>query len=325
MKNIKYLLLCSLLASAGCSDNGFLFRSIGSYDTPEHKGVYLVGAPYEVDGVKYTPKEDYDYFDSGNASWFKVDPDHPLTANGELADDSKMTAMHRTLPLPSVIRLTNLNNQMSALIRVNDRGPYDNNRIIDVSKAAADYLNFSKSGVTPVQIEIMVRESQNLKKEMLAAKQSAAAANEETVLNSDKILYPGLNNKDIENLTLSKKKATPYAAVQEKEQTVSADPAEEQAVQPVSKKAASPGILYAGSGDTPKYYVQIGAFAKEDSVQKIQKTLSGYNNLFVTNRYKNGQLLHYVRIGPYKTEAESTNVLDKVQALGYADAAVVFE
>lgn len=316
MKHLSFLLLPLLTLMSACSDNGFLFRSVGSYDTPQKTGVYLIGEPFEVNGVTYTPREDYDYFDSGNAFWYEADVNHPLTANGEVFDSSKLTAMHRTLPLPSVIRLTNLNNQLSTFVRVNDRGPYDNNRIIDVSKAVAEKLNFSKTRVTPVQIEIMALESQKLKQEMLNNSRSKTRAGE-VILDSDKILYPEMNNQQIDNLTLRslQKKSV------EKQENVAKKPVKRF----VQTESQQPAILYAGSADTPKYYVQIGAFSQDESVQKVKNDLKNYADLFVTEKYKNGQLLHSVRIGPYKTEAECVNVLDKIHASGYSDAIVVFE
>ena len=141
--SIFVCLVSAVIGCSSCSDNGILFRSVGSYDkATTDRSFYLIGKPYEVDGVTYTPAENYDYFDSGDAFWFTVDPDHPFTANGERNDGTRFTAMHRTLPLPSVVRITNLNNHASVLVRVNDRGPYDNARLIDVSEPVAKYLNF---------------------------------------------------------------------------------------------------------------------------------------------------------------------------------------
>ena len=318
MKHLSFIFLPLLTFISACSDNGFLFRSVGSYDMPQKTGVYLIGEPFEVNGVTYTPREDYDYFDSGNAFWYEADADHPLTANGEVFDSSKLTAMHRTLPLPSVIRLTNLNNQLSTLVRVNDRGPYDNNRIIDVSKAVAEKLNFSKTRVTPVQIEIMALESQKLKQEMLNNPSPKTTPAGEIILDSDKILYPEMNNQQIDNLTLR----SPKKKRVEKQENAVKQPLKERLVQAETQQ---PAVLYAGSVDTPKYYVQIGAFSQDESVQKVKNDLKNYTDLFVTEKYKNGQLLHSVRIGPYKTQAECANVLDKIHASGYSDAIVVFE
>ncbi|MBQ6855067.1 MAG: septal ring lytic transglycosylase RlpA family protein [Alphaproteobacteria bacterium] len=325
----KILCLSCAFCLFGCSDNGFLFRSVGSYNQSKSVGTYLVGAPYEINGVVYTPKEDYDYFDSGDAFWYSEDKNHPLTANGEIYDKNKMTAMHKTLPLPSIVKITNLNNQMSAFVRVNDRGPFDNNRIMDVSEATARYLNFSKTKVTPIQIEIMVLESQKLKEQLnkthfnrilsltdTSQKETSTKITQgETILDSDKILYPGLKQEKIENLKLKQmdKDASSFKTLLNK-QTLS-----DTLIQP--KKNA---VLYAGSGKEG-YYVQIGAFSKEKSVHKIRQKLKAYDNLKVKDKYKNGQLLHYVRIGPLETQNKALKILDKIHNEGYADATIIFE
>lgn len=345
--NKKYLFLGVCLILSGCSDNGFLFRSIGSYDVPKNRGVYLIGEPYEINNVRYVPHEDYDYFDSGDAFWYTANKNNPLTANGELYDSTKMTAMHRTLPLPSIVRITNLNNQTSAVVRVNDRGPFDNNRIIDVSEATAKYLNFSKNGVTPVQIEVLAMESKALKEELIGLKAKKGATIGEVAIDSNKILYPGMDAADIQNLKLDstpqstiKANAAPkeptaagltYYQLKKNKQLPQTTPK-----QTVVRAINSPGgtashsyqnneIIYSGQNDTPKFYVQVGAFSKSESVQSIRQNLRSFPDLFIFDKMKGGQLLHYVRIGPYKTEAEAANVLDKVHASGYADSAVIFE
>ena len=211
-----------------------------------------------------------------------------------------------------------MNNQLSTFVRVNDRGPYDNNRIIDVSKAVAEKLNFSKNGVTPVQIEIMAMESKKLKEEMLNHQNTKRTTPDgEVILETNKILYPEMNNQQIDNLTLRQAKSQPIKEMQ----SLPVKPEKSLVAQSPRESA----ILYAGSNDTPKYYVQVGAFSLADSAQKVKENLKNHSNLFVTEKFKKKRLLHFVRIGPYKTQAECANVLDKVHASGYADAIIVFE
>ena len=105
------------------------------------EGVYKIGKPYKVNGVWYFPKEDYNYDEVGYASWYGPDFHNKRTANGEIFDMNMLSAAHKTLPLPSVIRVTNLQNGRSLVLRVNDRGPFVNDRILDVSKKAAHLLD----------------------------------------------------------------------------------------------------------------------------------------------------------------------------------------
>ncbi len=157
------------VALAACTDNGVLFRSFGSYDKKDIGGVYKVGAPYQVKGIWYTPTEDYTYSAKGMASWYEGDPDNPLTDNGEVFDAEQLTARHRTLPLPSLVRITNLENGNTAIVRVNDRGPYVHNRLIDVSHKVAEALEFQEQGTTLVQVDILADESRSMKDQLIQA------------------------------------------------------------------------------------------------------------------------------------------------------------
>jgi rare lipoprotein A len=120
---------------------------------PKGGGVYRVGSPYVVAGRVYVPEADPHYRAEGIASWYGADFHGRATANGEVFDADGITAAHPTLPLPSYVRVTNLRNSRSLIVRVNDRGPYAGNRIIDVSKRAANLLYFTMSGTAWVRVE----------------------------------------------------------------------------------------------------------------------------------------------------------------------------
>lgn len=135
-------------------------------------GTYKVGNPYKIMGKWYYPKEDYYYSEVGMASWYGADFHAKTTANGEKYDMNSLTAAHRTLPLPSIVKVTNLENGRSLVLRVNDRGPYAKGRIIDVSKRASQLLGFHTQGTTKVRVEIMTKESKALKAALLGEKYS---------------------------------------------------------------------------------------------------------------------------------------------------------
>ncbi|WP_316178761.1 septal ring lytic transglycosylase RlpA family protein [Bradyrhizobium sp. SZCCHNRI1009] len=124
---------------------------------PKGGGVYRVGKPYTVAGKTYVPEEDTNYRAEGLASWYGDDFHGRLTANGEVFDMTSLTAAHPTLPLPSYARVTNLANGKSLIVRINDRGPYHGNRLIDVSNKAADLLEFKGSGIARVRVEYVGR------------------------------------------------------------------------------------------------------------------------------------------------------------------------
>jgi rare lipoprotein A len=124
---------------------------------PRGGGTYRVGKPYVVAGRTYVPEEDANYRAEGLASWYGDDFHGRLTANGEVFDMTSLTAAHPTLPMPSYARVTNLSNGKSLIVRVNDRGPYHGNRLIDVSNKAAELLEFKGNGVAKVRVEYVGR------------------------------------------------------------------------------------------------------------------------------------------------------------------------
>jgi rare lipoprotein A len=124
---------------------------------PKGGGTYRVGKPYMVAGQTYVPEEDPNYRAEGLASWYGDDFHGRLTANGEVYDTAAISAAHPTLPMPSYVRVTNLANKKSLVVRVNDRGPYHRNRVIDLSLRAAHLLDFHGDGVARVRVEYIGR------------------------------------------------------------------------------------------------------------------------------------------------------------------------
>jgi rare lipoprotein A len=133
-------------------------RVVGLGDpVPKGGGTYRVGKPYTVAGQVYVPEEDVNYQQEGMASWYGDDFHGRQTANGEVFDMGSLTAAHPTLPMPSYARVTNLHNRKSLIVRINDRGPYHGNRLIDVSNRAAELLEFKGNGVARVRVEYVGR------------------------------------------------------------------------------------------------------------------------------------------------------------------------
>src|SRR5580658_3715018 len=124
---------------------------------PKGGGTYRVGKPYTVAGRVYVPEEDVNYRQDGLASWYGDDFHGRLTANGEVFDMASLSAAHPTLPMPCYARVTNLANGKSLIVRVNDRGPYHGNRVMDVSSRAAELLEFKGNGVAKVRVEYVGR------------------------------------------------------------------------------------------------------------------------------------------------------------------------
>lgn len=122
--------------------------------TPKANPQFKVGKPYSINGKVYYPTIQPKYSKIGLASWYGPKFDKKLTANGEIFDRNLMTAAHKTLPLPSIAKVTNLENGRAVYVRVNDRGPYVGNRIIDLSERAAEKLGFKGKGTARVLVEL---------------------------------------------------------------------------------------------------------------------------------------------------------------------------
>ncbi|MBE9557467.1 MAG: septal ring lytic transglycosylase RlpA family protein [Proteobacteria bacterium] len=129
------------------------------YSKPFDPGTFKVGNAYQVEGLWYYPKVDLAYEESGIASWYGPNFHGKKTANGEIFDMNLIGAAHKTLPLPSVVRVTNLENGRSLIVRINDRGPFVRGRIIDMSKRAAELLGMTSKGTAMVHVRLLPEES----------------------------------------------------------------------------------------------------------------------------------------------------------------------
>ncbi len=156
-------LLGASLMLAGCAETTLAVDTAKALnagnEASDRATGYKIGSPYEVRGQWYVPHENYEYDEVGIASWYGPKFHGRSTANGERFDQNALTAAHRTLPMPSLVRVTNLKNGRSVDLRINDRGPFSKNRIIDVSKKAADLLDFRRDGTTRVRVRILASES----------------------------------------------------------------------------------------------------------------------------------------------------------------------
>ena len=121
----------------------------------KRKAVYKIGNPYFINGIKYTPKEEKNYYEEGIASWYGPNFHGKLTANGEIFNQYDITAAHKTLPLPSIVRVTNLENNREIIVRINDRGPFVGNRIIDLSLKSAQLLGIQQKGTAEVKLQLL--------------------------------------------------------------------------------------------------------------------------------------------------------------------------
>ena len=136
---LSILLLCAAIALPGCTElelGSHLAKTWGN--DADNVGDFKVGSPYKIKGQTYVPAEKYELSEVGIASWYGPGFHGKQTANGEIFNRNDLTAAHRTLQMPSIIRVTNLQNGRSLILRVNDRGPFSKDRVLDVSEKAAE-------------------------------------------------------------------------------------------------------------------------------------------------------------------------------------------
>ena len=167
-KYIKNIFILFLLLNIACTNTRVVLegtKKVINKSSKEQEGInskrnfslghYKVGNPYEINGIKYIPKLVSEYDETGIASWYGPKFNLKKTANGEIFDQDQVSAAHKTLPLPSIVKVTNLENNNIIFIRVNDRGPFVNNRIIDFSKKAAIQFGFYKKGIARVRVQLI--------------------------------------------------------------------------------------------------------------------------------------------------------------------------
>ena len=148
-----------------CSETEFISHMAKKIAWPgqqEEAGTYKIGKPYRAGSVYYYPQEDFNLVETGIASWYGPDFHGHRTANGEIYDQQELTAAHRTLQMPALVRVTNLENGRSVVVRINDRGPFKSGRVIDCSKRAAELLGFIGRGTARVRLEVLTRESREM-------------------------------------------------------------------------------------------------------------------------------------------------------------------
>ena len=148
-----------LLAALGLLLSACGFAPAPSFLARTPHPTYKIGAPYVVNGVTYYPHVDYAYDRVGVASWYGEQFQGRYTANGEVFDLNAITAAHTTLPLPSIVEVVNLQNNRAIHVRVNDRGPFVDGRLIDLSRRAAQLLGFERNGTTLVRVRVLKDES----------------------------------------------------------------------------------------------------------------------------------------------------------------------
>lgn len=315
---VAALLLTTALLS-GCAEAnlfGHMAKKATSGDEPPAATgtatTYKVGKPYQVAGVWYYPREDFDYDETGIASWYGPDFHAKMTANGETFDQNAVTAAHKTLPMPSVVRVTNLENGRSLVVRVNDRGPFVNGRIIDLSRRSAQLLGMEGQGTAKVRVQILPEESRVLAGKVKPGgnEPQVAAAPRETVTAET---LPPIGSREQAKPVLASAKPASGAAARETA-----------AAERVERELASPQVENVPVRATG-IFVQAGSFSRHDNALRLQARLSGVGHPQIQSASVKGQTVYRVRFGPLGSVKEADDLLDSVIAAGQQDAKVIVD
>ncbi|MEP6357009.1 MAG: septal ring lytic transglycosylase RlpA family protein [Hyphomicrobiales bacterium] len=163
---------------------------------PRGGGRAVVGKPYKINGRWYKPRRQPNYNKTGIASWYGPNFHGRKTANGEIYDQTALSAAHPTLPLPSYVKVTNLSNKRSVIVRVNDRGPFHKSRIIDLSYRTAELLGTRAGGLAKVKVKYVgpARVDGKDEKYLLASYKGPGSVEPSRVAARNKLLqYAGLS------------------------------------------------------------------------------------------------------------------------------------
>jgi len=314
MSSIKKILLLMmvLFVSASCSQLELFSHSFKEMFGEERVPVYKVGKPYKIDGKYYYPAVDYSYSKTGIASWYGKQFHDKRTANGEIFNMNIVSAAHKTLPMPSLVRVTNLENGRSMKIRVNDRGPFVNGRIIDLSRRAAQLLGFEKKGTAMVRVEIMMEESQMLAMRMKNKNEPSESQYIKAVPRKE-VIKGDVGDKEAPSKKLSKK-------TEEKDlKALDSDMKEETMASSLKEIYQDPVVKNLPVG-RPKLYIQTGAFKDLGNAKKLHKKISSIYNAIISTIKINNEDYHRVRMGPFDTIKTMDIVLKKLINTGHKNA-----
>jgi len=318
-------LLGALFLLSSCAETQLIVHTAKkltkSKPTPvKSKGKYKIGNPYQIKGIWYYPKVNYSYNRTGVASWYGPGFHGKQTANGEIYDQNALTAAHKTLPMPTLVQVTNLENGRSLRLRINDRGPYAYGRIIDLSRRGAQLLGFHRQGTARVRVEVLESESRRLAQRAMSGDTMASISSPipsdiklpKAGVNRDILLPPkgaslGPTQKIPQN---SKKTVIRRSTVRERALLGSVEPDGQ-----ITTVAVKPSNIF----------IQVGAFTQFQNAHQAAARLSILNNVAVTSAIVNGKEFFRVRAGPIKTLSDADFLLESILHSGFDAARLVVD
>ena len=274
---------------------------------PKGGGRYKVGKPYQIAGKWYHPREDRTYDRTGIASWYGTLFHGRRTANGEIFDMNALTAAHPTLPLPSLVRVTNLRNGRSIVVRVNDRGPYKQNRVIDMSRYGAQLLDFKKAGTALVRVTYLrpapLNGDDRYERSVLANQPWMRMAR-------------SAGGQPITTAAVQQYQNTPRVRREPRHINTYAEPhrlAPPAPARPAFRQPPSAGPLY----------VQVGVYQMQQNARAMAARLRPTAASRVDPVMISGRLYYSVRLGPFLTRAQAEHGVRLTADVGVSDARII--
>ena len=297
-RNIFFITFLILIQ--GCTSSIEVAANLGKkYLIPKEekkriqKPIYKIGKKYNVGGKYYYPKKDLYYNKTGIASWYGPKFHGKLTANGEIYNQYALTAAHKTLPLPSAVKVTNLKNNKSIVLRINDRGPFVNDRIIDLSSKAADILDLKREGTGLVRVQILREKSLYLEK---LAKQGS---------------FPEINDlkeTELPNITIPSKVAVKIKDTK-------------------NQKIVTKKINYNLKNLNKEYkiYIKLASFSSKKNAEIMKKKVSYIDKVKIYKIYKMNRTLYQVKAGPFLSVEKVDQLHSLLLQKGMQGAKIIIE
>ncbi|MDP7601293.1 MAG: septal ring lytic transglycosylase RlpA family protein, partial [Rhodospirillales bacterium] len=281
------------------------------------QGRYKIGNPYQIKGVWYYPTVDYGYNKTGIASWYGPGFHGKRTANGETYDQNALTAAHKTLPMPSIVQVTNLENGRSIKVTVNDRGPYAFGRIIDMSRRGAQLLGFHRKGTARVRVTILENESRRLAQQL---KSGAVLAKIGTPIRRDiDVAKQGVASELLLPPPGAKNASKPAPRYIPREKMVASR-------ERVTDTPTAPNGMVTTSPVNPtNMFVQAGAFTRYDFANRTAAHLAELGNVKITTAKIRGKEFFRVRAGPIGALENADVVLERIIHAGFSNARIVVD
>ena len=258
------------------------------------KPIYKIGNKYIVKGKFYYPKKDLSYNKTGIASWYGPKFHGKLTANGEIYNQNALTAAHKTLPMPSAVKVTNLQNNKSIILRINDRGPFANNRIIDLSSKAADILDLKRNGTGLVKVVIIKEKSIVLEK--LAKKGSFPE-----IIDLPKEEVPNVNTPKITSVKIDSTKE--------------------------GKRTFRKKIKYNLNDLKKEYkiYIQLASFTSPQNAKLMKEKISYVDKVEIYKKVRMNKTFYQVKAGPFTNVKKVDELHSLLLQKGMQGAKIIIE